>query len=221
MGMCIGDGDRHGHGRVCMGMSMGMPRRHTFGSAWRHVRKHMHMRMRECQVMRRLHLAVPSEGIRISTAEAEANRQALYNENVEWMKVRPLGRTCACRCAHAHGHAVARALAHACVCACMCVRMHVCAHAFVCACICVRMHVCAHARAQVLEEDESLRQPTRYWFDGLGVGYAHAHARLTCSETHARRCAHTHMPCKCATRQAEQPAASRRCDDGGAARGDR
>ena len=145
MGMCIGDGDRHGHGRVCMGMSMGMPRRHTFGSAWRHVRKHMHMRMRECQVMRRLHLAVPSEGIRISTAEAEANRQALYNENVEWMKVRPLGRTCACRCAHAHGHAVARALAHACVCACMCVRMHVCAHACVCACICVRMHLCAHA----------------------------------------------------------------------------
>lgn len=54
-------------------------------------------------IMRNLHLAVPSEEAKISNAEAEANRQALYNENAEW--------------------------------------------------------------AKVLEEDESLRQPTRWWFD--------------------------------------------------------
>ena len=58
--------------------------------------------------LRELHLAVPPEGRELSTAEAEAVRQSLYNENVRWSKV--------------------------------------------------------------LEEDESLRQPTRYWFDGFGVG---------------------------------------------------
>ena len=60
------------------------------------------------QITRDLHIAVPREDARISSAEAEVNRQALYNENVQW--------------------------------------------------------------AEVLKEDESLRQPTRYWFDGLLQG---------------------------------------------------
>ena len=60
------------------------------------------------QTLRALHEAVPRAGERISAAEAEANRQALYKENVEW--------------------------------------------------------------AEVLKEDESLRQPTRYWFDGVLSG---------------------------------------------------
>ena len=62
------------------------------------------------QVLRQLHVAVPSESETISFAEAEANMQALYNENVAWEKV--------------------------------------------------------------LEEDESLRQPTRSWFDGMFAGKA-------------------------------------------------
>jgi len=60
------------------------------------------------QVLRDLHLAVPAQASTISAAEAEANRQALYKENVVWQKV--------------------------------------------------------------LEDDPSLRQPTRSWFDGLGAG---------------------------------------------------
>ena len=62
------------------------------------------------QVLRQLHVAVPSESETISFAEAEANMQAQYNENVAWEKV--------------------------------------------------------------LEEDESLRQPTRSWFDGMFAGKA-------------------------------------------------
>ena len=58
-------------------------------------------------VMRQLHLAVPRAGASVTLAEAEANRQALYNENARW--------------------------------------------------------------AEVLKEDESLRQPTRSWFDGMGT----------------------------------------------------
>lgn len=57
--------------------------------------------------LRQLHVAVPPVG-ELSTVEAEANRQALYNENVQW--------------------------------------------------------------AKILEEDESLRQPTRTWFDGFFDG---------------------------------------------------
>ena len=60
------------------------------------------------QVLRELHVAVPSESNVISFAESEANMQALYNDNVEWEKV--------------------------------------------------------------LEDDETLRQPTRSWFDGVFVG---------------------------------------------------
>ena len=61
-------------------------------------------------VMRELHVAVPRAGATVSNAEAEAQRQALWNENAQW--------------------------------------------------------------AEVLKEDESLRQPTRSWFDGLGKGGA-------------------------------------------------
>ena len=39
------------------------------------------------QVLRQLHVAVPSESETISFAEAEANMQAQYNENVAWEKV--------------------------------------------------------------------------------------------------------------------------------------
>ena len=55
------------------------------------------------QIMRNLHMAVPATTV--SSSEKEANRQALYGENVEW--------------------------------------------------------------SEKLKEDESLRQPTRYWFDGI------------------------------------------------------
>ena len=55
------------------------------------------------QIMRNLHMAVPATSV--SSSEKEANRQALYGENVEW--------------------------------------------------------------SEKLKEDESLRQPTRYWFDGI------------------------------------------------------
>ena len=60
------------------------------------------------QVLRELHVAVPSESDVISFAESEANMQALYNDNVVWEKE--------------------------------------------------------------LENDETLRQPTRSWFDGVFVG---------------------------------------------------
>ena len=88
------------------------------------------------QVLRQLHVAVPSESETISFAEAEANMQALYNPN-------PNPNPNASPHPHPSPHPNMQALYNENV-----------------------------AWEKVLEEDESLRQPTRSWFDGMFAGKA-------------------------------------------------
>ena len=103
------------------------------------LHSHRHRRHRDAQsppqvlgnTLLELHKAVPPQGRTLSFAEQEARTQELYNENVEWEKVREqLPPNPAPN----------------------------------------RSPNPSLDPAQVLEEDESLRQPTRSWFDSVFDG---------------------------------------------------